>query len=93
MGEERSFNRVADGEKIVGPVQSLLCEFVARFAEFNNPSNKCKDGPRMFLGTNGSAVPVDVLVNPISPAHSLVVVFGQEWLASVYPFPIISTII
>ena len=43
--------------------------------------------------TNGSAVPVDVLVNPINPAHSLVVVFDQERLANVHPFPIISTII
>ena len=36
---------------------------------------------------NGSAVAVDVLVNPINPAHSLVVVFDQEWLAIVHPFP------
>ena len=49
MGEERSFNRMADGEKIVGPVQSFLREPVARFAECNNPANKCKDGPRTFL--------------------------------------------
>ena len=61
--------------------------------ECNNPSSKCKDGPHTFLWTNGSAVPVDILMNLVNPAHSLVVVFDQEWLASVYPFPIISTII
>ena len=48
-GEERSFNRVADGEKIVGPVQSFLREPVARLAGRNGPSNKHKDGPRTFL--------------------------------------------
>ena len=42
---------------------------------------------------NGSAVPVDVLMNPINPAHSLVAVFDQEWLANVHPFTIILTII
>ena len=81
------------GLENVGPVHSFLREPVARFAGCNNPSNKCKDGPRTFLSTNGSAVPVDVLVNPISPAHSLVVVFDQEWLANAHPFPIISTVI
>ena len=92
VDEERSFKRVVYGKKIVGPVQNFLREPVARLAECNNPSNKCKDGSRTFLWTNGSAVPVDVLVNPINPAHSLVV-FDQERLASVHPFPIISTII
>ena len=72
---------------------SFLCEPVARLAECNNPSNKCKDGPRTFLWTNGSAVPADVPVNPINPAHSLVVVFDQEWLVNVHHFPIISTIV
>ena len=48
-GEERSFNHVADGEKIVGSVQSFLREPVSRLAECNNPSNKCKDGPQTFL--------------------------------------------
>ena len=61
--------------------------------ECNNPSSKCKDGPHTFLWTNGSAVPVDILMNLVNPAHSLVVVFDQEWLANVHPFPIISTII
>ena len=47
----------------------------------------CKDGPGTFLLTDGSAVPVHVLVHPISPAQALVV-FDQEWLASVQSFPI-----
>ena len=47
--EEHSFNHAADGEKFVGLVQSFLCELVARLAECNNPSSKCKDGPQTFL--------------------------------------------
>ena len=43
-----------------------------------------KDGSRTFLETDGSAVPVEVLVHPINSAHDLVVVFDQEWLASRY---------
>ena len=52
----------------------------------NNRSNKCEDGSRTFLWPNGSAVPVDVLVNPINPAHGLVV-FDHEWLAISTLFP------
>ena len=32
---------------------SFLCEPVARLAECNNPSNKCKDRPQTFVWTNG----------------------------------------
>ena len=58
----------ADGE-IAGPIQSFPSKPVARQAERNNPSNKCKDGPLTFLWTNGSAVPVCVPVNPINPGR------------------------
>ena len=44
-----SFSHAADSEKFVCLVQSFLCELVARLAECNNPSSKCKDGPRTFL--------------------------------------------
>ena len=69
---------MADGEKIVGALQSFLREPVARLAECNNPSNKFKGGQQTFLRTNGSAVPVGVLVNAINAAHSPVAVFDHE---------------
>ena len=37
-----------------------------------------KDGSRTFLGTDGSAVPVEVVVHPINSAHDVVVVFDQK---------------
>ena len=80
-----SIARHWDGEKIVDLVQSFLREPVA---ECNNLSNKYKDGPRTFLWKNGSAVPVDVLVRPINPAHGLVVVFDYDLMFNVHPFPI-----
>ena len=76
MGEERSFNHVADCKKIVGSVQSFLCEPVSRLAECNNPSNKCKDGPHFF-----ERMAVRYL-STFQSVHSLVVVLNKEWLAT-----------
>ena len=85
--QERFFSRAADGKKIVGLVQSFLREPVAIYACWMQQSKQKMQRWARNISLN------KWLCSWRFGQSCLVVVFDQEWLANVHPFPIISTII